>query len=719
MNALPTSLAHDPELDSWIAVEPDGTVTLFTGKVELGQGLVNAIARIGAEELDLELDQVRVRTADTTAGPQEGVTSSSRSMTDSGASLRIAAAEARAHLYVLAAERLGVPISELTSAGGVISTADGARGTSYAELLGGRRFNLRVSGAAAPKSPDSYRLVGRPRPPLGLEALVAGTARFVQDLAPEGLLHARVVRPPSPGARLETLDAAPVEALPGVIAVVRDGSFVGVVAEREEQAVRAQELLSTAARWREDASLPPPWELYDWLLSAPGDSFAVEDDTPVRTALISPPPAPGPRLHTATFTRPFQMHGSIGPSAALAQWTEQGLRVWSHSQGVHPLRGALAEVLGLDPERIRVTHVIGPGCYGHNGADDAALDAALVARAAPGRPVLLKWTRDQEHGWEPYGAPGVARLSARLDDAGRIAEWSTDVWGLGYDGRPLPVGDGSRLLAAWHLERPMARPARDPLREPGVHRNATPMYSIPQVRVLKHLVRDGPLRTSALRSLGAYLNVFAIESFIDELAEAAGRDPLAFRLEHLVEPRARAVLEAAAERAGWNGRARQGGAGMGIGLARYKNLAAYAAVVIALEVDDLTAEIKLRRAVIAADAGQIVDPDGLVNQLEGGLVQASSWTIKEQVRYDRTRVTSLDWETYPILGFPEVPEIETVLIDRPGEPFLGAGEATQGPAAAAIGNAVYAATGVRIYDIPLTPERIRRAAAGERALTLA
>jgi CO/xanthine dehydrogenase Mo-binding subunit len=719
MTALPISLARYPELDSWIAVEPDGTVTLFTGKVELGQGLVNAIARIGAEELELELEQVRVRTADTAAGPDEWLTAGSRSMIDSGASIRQAAAEARAHLYELAAERLGVPVSDLTGARGTITTRDGVRRTSYAELLGGRRFNRRVTGTVAPKPPDSYQLVGRSRTRLGVERLVAGTARFVQDLAPEGLLHGRVLRPPSPGARLDTLDAAAVQALPGVIAVVRDGSFLGVVAEREDQAQRARELLSARAQWREDASLRPPWELYDWLVSAPADSFVVENDMPVRNASVSSAPTPGPGVHTATFTRPFQMHASIGPSAALAQWTEQGLRLWSHTQGVHPLRGALADVLGVDSERIRITHVIGPGCYGHNGADDAALDAALIARAVPGRPVLLKWTREEEHAWEPYGAPAVARLSARLDEAGRIAEWSTDIWSLGYDGRPSPAGDGSRLLAAWHLERPMARPTADPSREFGIHRNASPIYAIRRPRILKHVVRGGPLRTSALRSLGAYFNVFALESFIDELAEEADRDPLAFRLEHLEDARARAVLETAAERAGWKESRREDGTGMGIGLARYKNVAAYAAVVIALEVDDVTAEIRLRRAVIAADAGQVVDPEGLINQLEGGLVQASSWTIKEQVRYDRTRVTSVDWESYPILTFPEVPEIETVLIDRPGEPYLGAGEAMQGPTAAAIANAVYAATAIRVYDIPLSPERIRRAAAGERALILA
>jgi nicotinate dehydrogenase subunit B len=704
---LSASLAQHPGLDDWISIDCGSTVTLFTGKAELGQGLVSAIARIGAEELGLGIDQVCVRTADTDAGPNEGVTAGSRSMTDSGSALRQAAAEARVHLLELAAERLGVAPGELTATRGVIATADGDRQTNYWELLAGQRFNRRASGTIEPKAPEDYRLVGFSGSRIGIDALVAGTARFVQDLAPEGVLHGRVARPPSPGARLEALDEAPIRALAGVVAIVRDGNFLGVIAEREEQAIRARDAMSSRARWSETASLPPQWQLHDWLVSAPADSFAVAADAPAPGAQVPPALDPGADLHTATFTRPFQMHGSIGPSAALAEWNDDRLHVWSHTQGVHPLRDSLAEALDVEPERIRVTHVLGPGCYGHNGADDAALDAALLARVVSARPVLLKWSRQDEHAWEPYGAPAVARLSARLDATGQITEWSTDVWGLRHDARPFPAGMRSGLLAAWHRERPMSPLAEDSADEPGIHRNATPLYATERCRVVKHVVAEGPLRTSALRSLGAYFNVFAIESFVDQLAEAAEDDPLDFRLRHVGDPRARAVLEAAADRAGWAERPREDGTGMGIGLARYKNSAAYAAVIMSVQVDDLTARIA------------VVDPDGLINQLEGGLVQASSWTIKEQVSYDRTRVTSVDWDSYPILTFSEVPEIDTVLIDRPGEPFLGAGEATQGPTAAAIANAVFDATGIRVRDIPLTPERIRRAAAGERALTVA
>jgi CO/xanthine dehydrogenase Mo-binding subunit len=376
------------------------------------------------------------------------------------------------------------------------------------------------------------------------------------------------------------------------------------------------------------------------------------------------------------------------------------------------LRLSLAEALGMDPEAVRLIHVPGPGCYGHNGADDATLDAALLARAASGRPVLLKWMRDDEHRWEPYGPAMVVETRASVDADGRIVDWNLETWSSTHIARPFPGGERSNLLAAWHRAEPMEPlPVRPFLPyHGGIHRNADPLYTLPRRRIVKHLV-EGPLRTSSTRSLGAYANVFAIESTMDELARAAGIDAVAFRLAHLDDDRARAVIEAAAERAAARPPRDEFGRGRGLGFARYKNMHAYAAVVVDVAIDDETAAIRLEHAVIAADAGEIVDPDGLANQLEGGFVQSASWTLKEQVRFDDTRITSVDWDTYPILTFDEVPEIETLLLDRPGEPFLGAGEATQGPTAGAIANAVHDAIGVRLRDIPFTPERVRAAAA--------
>ena len=712
--SLPADLATHPRLDTWVRLTEGDTVTLYTGKVELGQGLISAIGRIGAEELDVALARVRVRTGDTAHALDEWLTAGSMSMTDSGTALRQAAAEARAALLALAADRLGAPAEDLVVEDGTVVAPDGGRVT-YWELVPAGHLHGEATGAATPKAPGDYRVVGRAGARLDVAGLVTGTTQFVGDLHEPGMLHARVVRGPGQGARLVDVDVARAEAVAGIVAVVRDGDFLAVVAEREDQALRAHDALSAGARWREEAELPDQTTLPRWLLEQPAQSFRVLDGMPEAYAPTGPL-EPAPEAHTAyeaTFSRPFLMHGSIGPSAALARWSDGALEITSHTQGPFILRAALARALGLETEAIRVRHIVGPGCYGHNGADDVALDAALVARAVPGRPVLLKWTRADEHGFEPYGAPAAVRVAAHLDVDGGLADWSLDAHGLTHLSRPLQGLPGSGLLAAWTLAEPVERtPARPMLMpEAGLHRNATPAYRIPRTRIVKHFVDDGPLRTSSLRSLGAHVNVFAIESAMDELAALAGRDPLEFRLAHLEDERARAVLEAAAERARWSERAEANGRGLGLAFARYKNKAAYAAVVVEVSVDDATAAIRLERAVIAADAGQVVDPVGLVNQLEGGLVQSASWTLHERVSFDRRRVTSLDWDAYPILRFPDVPEIETVLLDRPGAPFLGSGEATQGPTAGAIGNAIRAATGVRVHDLPITPERLRRAAA--------
>jgi nicotinate dehydrogenase subunit B len=713
MNELPPGLQRQPDLDTWVRINADGTVTLFTGKVELGQGLKTAIARIGAEELDVALERVRVETADTAHGLNELFTVGSGSMEESGAAMRLVAAEARLCLLELAAQRLGVAVEQLHVDDGTVRAAAG-NSISYWQLFGGQKFARAMSGRAQPKPPHERRIVGKSGPRLELTGLVTGTTRFVQDLMLPGMHHARVARPPSPGAYLQSVDDGPVRGMPGVVAVVHDGSFLGVIAEREEQAVNASSALRARSRWNESETLPAMNELHTWLPAQPTQSFRVIDGVPL-DGPIDPIEVPTGATRTlqATYTRPYHMHASIGPSAAVAQWADGALTVWTHTQGVFPLRDALAQALGVDADAVRLVHVAGPGCYGHNGADDAALDAALLARAVPGRPVRLQWMRDDEHAWEPYGPAMVVKIQASLDDNGRLLDWNHDVWSNTHMARALPYGDRSGLLAAWHRASPMPRPQPFPMLayHVGIHRNADPLYVVPRRRIVKHFVENTPLRVSSTRSLGAYANVFAIESFMDELAHAASADPLEFRLRHLGDARARAVLTAAKERAGWGHRRKEFGRGHGIGFARYKNQKCYAAVIVDVRVDLSTAAIQLERAVIAADAGEIIDPGGLANQLEGGLIQSASWTLKEQVVFDRTRVTSLDWESYPILKFSEAPEIETVLLDRPGEPALGSGEATQGPTAGAIANAVFDAIGVRLREIPFTPDRVRAAVA--------
>jgi nicotinate dehydrogenase subunit B len=704
----PNTLVNTPDLDAWVRVNSDGTITLFTGKVELGQDLKTSIAMIGADELDVSLERIRVVTADTAQSPDEGYTVSSMSLETSGNAIRYATAEVRHRALSVAHEELEVPRERLTVTDGTITDPVTGRSTTYWDLFAGQQFGGRVTGSAQPKGPEAYRIVGQPAERLDLLAKVTGTARFVQDLDLPNMVHGRVVRPPGYGARLLSADEEAVAQMPGVVQVVRDGSFLAVIAEREEQAVKAMEALRETATWETEAALPSHETLFEHLLGQPDQAFLVVDGKPVEGPI--PPiemPAGAAQTLAATYYRPYQMHASLGPSAAVAQLVDGKLTVWTHSQGVYPFRAALAQVLKMPEEDIHAIHVQGPGCYGHNGADDAALDATLLARAVPGRPVSLKWTRADEHTWEPYGAAAVIKMQASLDASGDVVDWNHDVWGYTHLGRAGAFGKTSGLLAAWYLAEPFKRPTPQPSRGPhvGIHRNADPLYAFPRRRIVKHFVPNSPLRTSTLRGLGSYANVFAIESFMDELAHAAGIDPVEFRLRHLADERARAVIEAAAGRAG----SRPEGRGRGIAFARYKNRQGYVAVVLDLRVDRDSGGIHLERAIVAADVGQIVNPDGLSNQLEGALIQSASWTLKEQVTFSPHGITSVDWDSYPILRFDGAPQIETVLLNRPGQPYLGIGEGAQGPVPAAIANAVFDAAGIRLREIPFTPERVQAA----------
>jgi nicotinate dehydrogenase subunit B len=711
---LPHSLVQTPDLDSWIRFNADSTVTLFTGKVELGQDIRTSVAMIGADELDVSLERIQVVMGDTARSPDEGYTASSVSLETSGNAIRYAAAEARQIVLSVAHEELEAPVERLRVSDGTITDPATGRSVTYWDLFGGKRFGTRVRGIGQPKGPEAYRIVGRPARRLDLPAKVSGGACFVHDMDLPGMAHGRVVRPPDYGARLASVDEGAVRRLPGVIRVVRDGSFLAVVAEREEQAVRAMEALRESAAWESGPALPPQEALFDDLLSRPDQPFLIVDGSAVDDP-IPPIETPAGAAHTlaATYYRPYHMHASLGPSAAVAQLIDGKLTVWTHSQGVYPLRAVLAQVLGMAEDDIHAIHVDGPGCYGHNGADDVALDAALLARAVPGRPVSLKWTRGDEHAWEPYGPATVIAMQASLNANGDVIDWNHDIWGYTHSGRPRAGGPTSGLLAAWHLAEPFPRPQSQPSRgnQGGMHRNADPLYRFPRKRIVKHFVPGSPLRVSALRGLGAYANVFAIESFMDELAHAAGADPVEFRLRHLADGRARAVIEAAADRAGWQlgGRSPGDDRGRGVAFAQYKNRQGIVAVVVDLSVNRASGHIRLERAVIAVDAGQIVNPDGLSNQLEGAFTQAASWTLKEQVAFDAHGITSVDWYSYPILRFHDAPQIETVLLNRAGQPYLGIGEGAQGPVPAAIANAVFDAAGIRLRHIPFTPARVKAA----------
>ncbi len=712
------SLLSQPELDAWLRVNEDETVTIFSGKVELGQGIKTALAQIAADELDLALERIRVVNADTARTPDEGGTTGSRSLETSGLAIRLAAAEARSHILSLAFEELDslTPPADLAVQDGIITDKRSGRQTSYWALMAGKRFARRISKGTSSKVHSRHQHVGASARRVDLLAKVTGGASYVHDLELPGMLHARVLRPPSYHRQLESIDTAGIRDMPGVVAVLRDGRFLAVIAEREWQAARAQDKARANAAWRAAEPLPPAQRIYEDLLAGPAQTVEVLEGVAQEQAFdaSSSPAEPAP-AHQASYFRPFQMHASLGPSAALALWQDDGLTVWSHSQAPFVLRAALAQVLGINSQEIRVIHVEGAGCYGHNGADDAALDAALAARAVPGRPVLLKWTRADEHAWEPYGSAMVMKLGADLSPEGEIARWRQSIWSYAHSTRPAVGLQSSGLLASWHLAQSFAPQQPRPMGgyHAGAHRNADPLYSLPNKRILRHAVDDSPLRVSALRSLGAYANVFAIESFVDELAAAAGRDPLDFRLRHLTDERARAVLLAAADKARWHarndgrGERQADGQGWGMALAQYKNLQTYCAIIVNLQLERGSGALRFRRVIIAADAGQVVNPDGLSNQLEGGFVQAASWTLFEAVQFDAEGVTSLDWQSYPIMTFESAPVIETVILNRPEMPMLGAGEAAQNPAPAAIANAIYDAAGIRLREIPFTAEKLR------------
>ncbi|MBO0750654.1 MAG: xanthine dehydrogenase family protein molybdopterin-binding subunit [Bradyrhizobiaceae bacterium] len=699
-NPLPGSLARNPMLDAWVRISPEGGVTICTGKVELGQGIITALAQIAAEELNLPPERLHMISGDTERTPNEGITSGSQSIEYGGTALRIACADMQATLAGIAAKRFGVEAAMLTAADGVFTAPDG-RKASYGELARDADIHREVNPNAKPKPPSAHRTVGTPVKRFDIPRKVTGGVSYVQDLRLPGMLHGRVVRPPNYAAKLEAVDDAKIMAMPGVVAVVRDGSFLGVIAAREEQAIKASEALAATARWTRGPALPDQAQIYDHLLSLPDDPHVISDK--------QAPVPDGARIFEATYHRPYTAHASIGPSCAVAQFADGKMTVWTHSQGVFPLRGNLVMALKLPPSMVHCIHMEGSGCYGHNGADDVALDAALLARSAPGgRPVRLQWMRGDEFGWEPFGAAMVMKAKAALSADGRIVDWAYDVWTNTHSTRPDPAGNN--LLASWYLADPQrpAPPSLIPQPAGGGDRNAIPLYDFPRQKVVHHFLKEMPIRVSALRTLGAYANVFAIESFMDELALAAGSDPVAFRLAHMKDPRARAVIEAVAKKADWKpGGSSAAGKGRGIGFAKYKNLATYVAVIAEVEVDAATGKVSVPRAWAAVDSGQIINPDGLANQMEGGIIQSTSWTLHEAVKFDRNGITSRDWIGYPILTMPEVPKVEVELIDRPDERPLGSGEGAQGPAVAAIANAFAAATGKRMRELPLTPDRVK------------
>jgi nicotinate dehydrogenase subunit B len=709
---LPGSLNSTRNLDSWLRINPNGSVTMFTGKVELGQGILTALSQIVSDELDVDIKRLEIISGNTALTPNEGYTAGSLSIQDSGTALRYACAEARGMLLQAASARLGAPVSEFSVRDGSIIRTAGGPGSSYWELTNEAMLKREASGKTAPKPSSQHRLTGQSLQRRDIPAKVTGGEVYVQDMRLPNMVYGRVVRHSSPRARLISVDEAKVKAMPGVVNVLRDGNFLAVAAKREEQAIAALRALQASARWNVPADLPPSGAaLFAYMKQQRAQETVVSDKKDAVAA------ATGTRTLERDFTKPYTAHASIGPSCAVAHWEGDKLRVWSHSQGVFPLRADLAKSLRTSEDKVTVIHREGSGCYGHNGADDVAMDAALLARALPGVPVKLQWMREDEFDWEPLGTPMVIKLKASLDAAGKVVEWTNELWSYTHNSRPLDP-DGVNLLGAWNLQNPLvAAPARNGAQPAGgSDRNALPLYVFPQQKVTNRLLLDAPIRTSALRTLGAYANVFALESFMDELAEAASTDPLEFRLKHLADPRAKAVIERAAGMAQWQ-RPVQANAGSGLlrgrglGFSKYKNLACYCAVIVDVVVDTRSGAVRVERAWSAVDAGLVINPDGLRNQIEGGMIQSASWTLHEAMKNDASQKLTRNWPDYPILRFPQVPEMKVELINRPEERPLGVGEGAQGPTVAAIANAFAKATGRRLRDLPLNPERVKQALA--------
>ncbi|TPI12783.1 xanthine dehydrogenase family protein molybdopterin-binding subunit [Mesorhizobium sp. B4-1-3] len=695
---LPGSLADTPSLDAWIRIDADGSITVFTGKAELGQGTKTSLRQIAAEELEVEPASIKLVTADTALTPNEGYTAGSQTIQNSGTAIRHASAQVRQILIAKASQKLGAPVEALKAQAGTIVGPNGAK-ASYGELVSAEFLHVDAAADTKLKPPAAYHAIGRPFARVDIPAKVTGGNAYVQDMRPPGMVHARVVRPPSYGAKLTDFADAAVKAMPGVIAVVRDGDFLAVVAEQEFQAVKAMRATAAVAKWQEQPELPDQYDLPAFLEKSVSEIGTVTS--------VGAESAPGAKTLQAQFTRAYQMHGSIGPSSAVAMLDNGLTTVWTHTQGVYPDRKAIAQMLGVPEEKVRCIHTEGSGCYGHNGADDAAADAALIAQKVPGKPVRVQWMRDQEHLWEPYGPAMLTRASATLDQSGNIVSWHYDLWSNSHGTRPGSAGSlvAGRLMAR-HFPPDPAKLQISPLGNGD--RNAIPLYDVPNQRVNWHFIADMPVRVSSLRSLGAYCNVFSIESFMDELALAANADPVEYRLRHLKDPRAKKVIEVAAEKFGWSKDSLPEGRGRGFAFAKYKNHAAYLAVALEADVDSDSGAIKVSRVVAAVDCGEAVAPDSIINQTEGGILQSMSWTLYEAVHFDRTRILSPDWSTYSILRFSAVPDsVEVQVVDNPGAPYLGVAEAAQGPTAGAIANAFRSATGKRIYDLPYTRERVK------------
>lgn len=687
------------KVDSWLEIGADGKATVYAGKVDLGTGVRTALAQMAAEELGLPFADVTMVQGDTAVTPDQGGTWGSLSISHGGMEICRAAATARAVLLARAAEELGVSADKLEAVEGVIRVKeDKAKAVKIASLIGGKHFEIAVDPKAELKDPKTHTIVGKSIPRVDIPDKATGKFSYMHDFRLPGMVHGRIVRPPALKAELQEVDESSISDIPGVIKVVREKNFLGVVAETEWNAIRASRALKT--KWSDWAGLPEMDKVYEHVRNTEvAEDMVMGKVGDAKNALKG-----ATKVLSATYKFAAHTHGSIGPSCAVAEMKDGKLTVHSASQAPHFLKAQIAKLLGMDAADVRIVNIEGSGCYGRNGHEDASLDAAILARAV-GRPVRVQWMREDEHGWDPKGPPTLIDLRAGLDSRGRVIAWDTEFW------EPTARGGLPPLIGAEH-----AGLDPSPAQHPGnIQHNADPPYAFPNVFAVVHRLQHTPLRPSWIRSPGRMQNTYANEAFMDELAANAGEDPVAFRLKYLTDPRGIAVLMAAVRKANWESRPspdrRQDGQriarGRGITYIKYENVRTYVAGVADVEVDRETGEIRVPRFVVTQDCGQIINPDGVLNQIEGQIVQTVSRTLMEEVTFDRSKVTSLDWASYPILKFPQVPKVEMELINRPEEVPWGVGEPAACIVPSAISNAVFDAIGVRLRDVPFKPDYVK------------
>jgi CO/xanthine dehydrogenase Mo-binding subunit len=684
------------EVDGFIAVNGDGSVTIFSGKVDLGQGLRIAIPQMAAEELGIGVERIAMLEGDTALTPDQGATAGSSGIIRGGVQIRQAAATAREALIGLASARSGKPAMDLDIVDGEVRPKAGGAGIRIAELVGDKRFNIKVDAKAKLRDPASYRVVGKPMARPDIPGKVSGRHMYVHDLVVDGMLHARVVRPPAVGASLVSLDEASVQSIPGV-RVVRIKDFLGVVAADEWDAISAARLLR--ARWSESATLLGSDGVRTWMKSGPFEG----DETLVRKGDAKQALADAKKV-SAEFYWPVQSHASLGPSCAVADVRDGKATVWSASQATHRFRETISKALAMPKDAVRIVYLDGAGCYGMNGHDDAATDAALLSKAVR-RPVRVQWSREDEHGFDPKAPPQLLALEGSVTGDGKIGAWRTEMW--------IPKATASLPNMAL-----LALDAAGIAQTPGIttgliSQNGDPPYAVPHQEVLVHWLKGAPLRPSNFRAPGKVANCFAVESFTDMLAAAAERDPVEFRLQGLTDPRAIEVIRRTAALIGWQSRGattpRTTGSGRGFAYIHYKHNESYVAVAMEADVDKSSGAIRVRRVACAHDCGLVINPSALTAQIEGNILQTLSRTLLEEVAFDRSRVTSVDWASYRILRFPDAPEVLVDIVSRPTEPPLGAGEAAATPVPAALANAVFDAVGLRLTTVPFTRDRVRAA----------